>query len=377
MTEKNIADRSSRPSRPSKLALANVRVFDGTSLRPPSTVIIDGSHIGNANTDGKPVPTYDAQGKTLLPGLIDSHAHPMNADHLEALTRYGITTAVNAFCPDPAFCTSLLNHPGLTSLLTASFIATSPNSTHAKLVGPSSPLLIHNTSQIPEWVGRQVAQGADFIKVVGSAPGPGLLQAAQTALTEAAHAAGWRVVLHAASRAAYEQGLAAGADQIHHAPLDVAVSGALLESFARKRRDVVVCPTLTMMRATVEAIGGNKLSFAAATETVARLHRAGVTILAGSDANLQPGTPAQVQFGSSLHDELENLVAAGLSPVEALNAATVLPARYFGLEDRGVVREGMLADLLLVDGDPTVDIRASRNVVKVWVRGVEFDSQHA
>jgi imidazolonepropionase-like amidohydrolase len=74
-----------------------------------------------------------------------------------------------------------------------------------------------------------------------------------------------------------------------------------------------------------------------------------------------------------MHDELQNLVAAVLSPLEALNAATVLPARYFGLADRGVVREGMLADLVLVDGDPTVDLTTSRNIVKVWARGVEFD----
>lgn len=79
-----------------------------------------------------------------------------------------------------------------------------------------------------------------------------------------------------------------------------------------------------------------------------------------------------VMYGSSLHDELENLVAAGLTPVEALNAATVLPAKYFGLADRGVIREGMRADLLLVNGDPTTDITVTRNIVKVWVGGIEF-----
>ena len=82
--------------------------------------------------------------------------------------------------------------------------------------------------------------------------------------------------------------------------------------------------------------------------------------------------PAMVMYGSSLHDELENLVAAGLTPVEALNAATVLPAKYFGLADRGVIREGMRADLLLVNGDPTTDITVTRKIVKVWVGGIEF-----
>ncbi len=374
----NIAARSAscRSTPAGRIALTNVRVFDGTALQPPSTVIIDGSVIGRPCTTNKacgPTITYDAQGMTLLPGLIDSHAHPMNTTHLESLTRFGVTTTVSAFCPAPEFCASLGNHTGLTAIVAASFIATSPNSTHAMLVGPQyAGLLIHNVSQVPGFVRQQVAQGADFIKIIGSAPQTGLTQAEQTALVKEAHKAGRQVVLHTASYVAYAQGLAAGADQIHHAPLDLAADDRMVSMF-EKQRGTVVCPTLTMMRAIVQQLAPANSSFAVATETVARLHRAGVPILAGTDSNLQQGTPAQVQFGSSLHDELENLVEAGLSPAEALNAATVLPAKHFGLADRGAVREGMLADLVLVDGDPTTDITASRNIVKIWVRGVEFD----
>ncbi|KAK4110166.1 hypothetical protein N656DRAFT_800412 [Canariomyces notabilis] len=363
-----------------RFALKNVRIFDGTSLHPHnSTVIVDAAAATSPNT----ITTYDGQGMTLLPGLIDSHAHLLSTIHLAELTRFGVTTAVNAFCPDPALCASLRNHTGLTAVVTASFMATSPNSTHAKLVGPENAgLLIRDISQAAAFVRSQVAQPwrADFIKVIGSAPGPGLTQAAQAALVKAAHAAGRRVVLHAA----YAEGLAAGVEQIHHAPLDVPANDRLVDMFRGKRkktgRAVAVCPTLTMMRATVlemqrgRTMSNSSLSFAAANETVARLHAAGVSILAGTDANLQPAVPARVPFGSSIHDELEHLVAAGLSPVEALNAATVVPARSFGLHDRGVIREGMLADLVLVDGDPTVNITASRNIVRVWVRGVEWKS---
>lgn len=86
---------------------------------------------------------------------------------------------------------------------------------------------------------------------------------------------------------------------------------------------------------------------------------------------MQPNVPATVAFGSSLHDELENLMEAGMTSLEALRAATVLPARYFGLRDRGVVKEGMRADLVLVGGNPLVDIRATRDVRRVWIGGVE------
>jgi imidazolonepropionase-like amidohydrolase len=101
------------------------------------------------------------------------------------------------------------------------------------------------------------------------------------------------------------------------------------------------------------------------------MYRAGIPVLAGTDANSAPGAPAQVPHGSSMHRELELLVDAGLSTVDALRAATVLPAKYFGLDDRGAIAPGRRADLLLVDGDPLAGITATRNVQGVWCGGVE------
>jgi hypothetical protein len=70
---------------------------------------------------------------------------------------------------------------------------------------------------------------------------------------------------------------------------------------------------------------------------------------------------------------MELLVEAGLTPPEALAAATSVPARAFGLEDRGRIAKGRRADLLLVRGDPTADITATRDIVAVWKQGVEAD----
>lgn len=69
-----------------------------------------------------------------------------------------------------------------------------------------------------------------------------------------------------------------------------------------------------------------------AEASVAALHRAGIPIVAGTDANAAPGSPAPIRHGEGLHDELELLVGAGLSPVEALRAATVVPAGLFALQ---------------------------------------------
>jgi len=84
---------------------------------------------------------------------------------------------------------------------------------------------------------------------------------------------------------------------------------------------------------------------------------AGVPILAGTDANADPGVPAAISHGSSLHHELELLVDAGLTTLDALRGATSRPARYFRLGHRGVIEPGRRADLASCLGDPISDPR--------------------
>ena len=102
-----------------------------------------------------------------------------------------------------------------------------------------------------------------------------------------------------------------------------------------------------------------------AEASVRQLRAARVPLLAGTDAP-NPGTA----YGSSMHRELELLVNAGLSAIEALAATTSVPARICGLRDRGRVAPGMCADLLLVEGNPAGDVTDTRNIVAVWKKGV-------
>ncbi len=96
-----------------------------------------------------------------------------------------------------------------------------------------------------------------------------------------------------------------------------------------------------------------------------RAHAAGVKVLAGTDAN-----DTFVFPGSSLHDELEELVAAGLTPAEVLRTSTVGPAEYFGLtDDYGTVAAGRVADLVLLDANPLEDIANTRRIDAVVVNG--------
>jgi imidazolonepropionase-like amidohydrolase len=109
------------------------------------------------------------------------------------------------------------------------------------------------------------------------------------------------------------------------------------------------------------------LKLANAVAAVSALRRGGVSILAGTDAPA-PG----LAHGLSLHHELELLVRSGLTPLEALAAATSESARAFGFHDRGRIAVGMRADLLLINGDPSVNITATRDIVGVWKLGVRY-----
>jgi imidazolonepropionase-like amidohydrolase len=114
-----------------------------------------------------------------------------------------------------------------------------------------------------------------------------------------------------------------------------------------------------------EDIAGLKLLFPNALRLVGLMHKAGVPLLAGTDAGSTYDFP-----GSDLHNELALMVRAGLTPLEALRTATLNPARALGMTDSiGRIAPGMLADLVLLDADPLVDIRNTTRIAKVVAAG--------
>jgi len=127
-----------------------------------------------------------------------------------------------------------------------------------------------------------------------------------------------------------------------------------------------IFPMPDSIPADADAVG--RALFRKRVEVTGALHRAGVPIMAGTDAPLRNSPP-----GFGLHDELAWFVEAGLSPWEAIRSATLEPARFLGAQDSlGTVEPGRLADLVLLEANPLEDIRNTRRVVAVLANGRLF-----
>jgi imidazolonepropionase-like amidohydrolase len=369
---------------PEAIAITNVKVFDGNALTGERTVVIDHGVILNATTADTIV---DGQHGTLLPGFIDSHVHLRNVAELEQGTQWGCTTMLDMGAQSMAVTNSLRHRPGLADIRGAGNVASAPGGFQTTRMGFPASSAVTGPADASRFVADRVAEGADYIKVIVEDPqrmGAAALDVATiAAIVEAAHQAGLKAIAHVTTLAALTNAVEAGVDILTHAPIDADVNEQLAISIAT--RGMVSVPTLIMMRTAASTAAhlpthaGSRVDYAHARSTVSAFHRAGVTILAGTDAHQVPTVPTNaapaalpsVPHGEAFHDELGLLVEAGLTPVEALRSATVFPADYFGFTDRGVIEPGRRADLLLVEGDPTQDIAATRAIRSVWVAGVQ------
>lgn len=385
----------------------DVRVFDGENVVPRTDVLVSGGVIaamGSNLTAPAGAVVIAANGGTLLPGLIDAHTHVFQ-DALEEALVFGVTTELDMFT-DVRMLSALRREQetgeahGRADIFSAGTMVTAPGG-HGTQFGMPIPTLTHADSA-DAFVAARVEEGSDWIKVVyddGHAHRldfPTLDRPTLAAVIAAAHRRDMRAVVHVSTADAALHALEAGADGLVHVFIDRPLDDRIM-ALARERGAFVI-PTLVVIRGITGTGGAAGLvddahlapylgppsrasltsayparpdaarQYGYAADATRRLHEAGVPILAGSDAP-NPGT----SHGAALHRELELLVEAGLTPLDALRAATSAPAKAFGLADRGRIAPGLRADLLLIDGDPTTDIRATRAIRGVWKGGVALD----
>lgn len=392
------------------LVFRDARVFDGAQVLPRATVLVRNGRIVAVGPqvqapDGARV--IDARGKTLLPGLIDSHTHVFGPEVLRAALVFGVTTELDMFMSE-AVLTDIRKElagekgPGIADLRSAGTLVTAPGG-HGTEYGLPIPTL-SSPEQAQAFVDARIAEGSDYIKIIyddGKTLGmsfPTLSLETLKAVIAAAHARKKLAVVHIGSLQGAREAVEAGANGLAHLLTDrppeadfgrlvashhtfVVPTLTVLESVSGRRGgvalagDPAIAPFLSPggqaeLNRAFPARAGVATNYSAAEEAVRQLRAAHAPLLAGTDAP-NPGTT----HGASLHRELELLVQAGLTPAEALAAATSVPAKQFGLADRGTIGPGRRADLLLVEGDPTTDIKATREIAGVWKLGVAVDRE--
>ncbi|KAE9367356.1 putative hydrolase [Stipitochalara longipes BDJ] len=356
-----------------KTTITNALVFDGHSLHKNFTVTIENSLISSVGSfaDTSNSNIIDGTGLTLLPGLIDCHVH-LDPDVEKAsllllqLAKAGVTTALDMGHFPGSLRDGLRTRSGIADIRFAGTFATSTGSIHSRFPQVTQANLIDDPQAAVRFVEDRVAEGADYIKIVADVPGPS--QEVVNALVAEARKRGILTVAHAARKGALGMAQEGKVDIVTHVPLDFPLKEA--EAKLMKEEGRVCVPTLVMEETMANRKIFPGLNYAAAKESVTLLHKAGVPILAGTDANQSP--MAAVKHGEALHHELELLVDAGLSNEETLRAATSLGAEWFRLGDRGVIAVGKRADLVLVGGNPVDNIAATKDVKRVWIAGEEI-----
>jgi len=406
-------------------AITNARVFDGERVREdrPTVVIDAGVIVSIAGVVPAGADVVDGAGATLLPGLIDAHVHT-SVEGLSLALRFGVTTELEmqgVLTRDNR--AHVTEDDTVADVRSSGFGLTPPGGHPSELFdsaarpdhdgglveheghaeGPDDLVMPFSTT--PEhalhFVPRLAEAGSDYIKFmiddgsVEGSPGLPMLDAATvTAGVSETHRLGLLAVAHTLTVDASRTAVAAGMDGLMHLFMDQAHDQEIVDLIAASGAFVTPC---LVLNASLIGIPGrdfgadprvdSKLNpawqatiascydrypqgnFDAILASVKALHDAGVDILTGTDVSVPFPTFGGMAHGASVHHEMQLLVRAGLTPVEALAAATSTPARRFRLADRGRIAPGLRADLVLVDGDPTTTIADTLNLRSIWRRG--------
>lgn len=373
------------------VAIVGATVFDATGAAPhlANVVIRDGRivAVGPAVKAPRGAQVIDAKGKALLPGFFDVHTHwtpggepRISPEIANAYIAAGVTT-VNDFHQQPESFEPRRRWIASMASPHVNFVArmSTPGGHGADWADRATTKWVNSPASARLEVKALVPYKPDFIKAFAdgwrygaSADNTSMDQGALSALVDEAHKNNLKVLTHTVT---VDRGAIAGrakVDIIAHSLQDREVDQTAIDAI--KAGGTAYAPTLAVYdpdkgepSSDPVARRRSEVKFGYALHNVKALHDAGVTIALGTDAGMT-GTP----HGVSTLREMELLVRAGLTPSEALVAGTANSAKVLGeLADRGTIEAGKRADLVLIDGQPWVNIADVRKTNRVFVDGVQ------
>jgi imidazolonepropionase-like amidohydrolase len=390
------------------------RVFDGELMRNGWVVAVQGNRIIFAGEEpgfekSKPANAAIVEmalpNKTLLPGLIEGHSHillhPYNevpwktqvleesraervaraVNHLKATLRAGFTTIRDLGTEGAAFDDvgiksaiekGIIQGPRML-VATEAIVATgsyAPKSGSGDIDFPKGAAEADGVEGLTKEIRRQMGKGAEVIKLYGDyrwgingEAQPSFTQVELNTAVEVASSAGRKVVVHAVTTEAMKRAALAGVSTIEHGDFGDEATFALM-----KEKGVAFCPTLaatesiTKYRGWQKGTGNPPEGITSKKKTFAAALRSGVTILMGGDVGV-------FAHGENAL-EMELMVEYGMPAMEVMRSATSVNADVFGIAGKvGRIKSGLLADLLVVDGNPSENINSIRRVENVMKDG--------
>jgi imidazolonepropionase-like amidohydrolase len=408
------------------LLITNATVVDGAGNppQPHTSVLVQDGRIDAVGTHvnqdlaprGEELTEIDATGKTLMPGLIDAHCHmtygeSRTEEEIDLYTSPELRTLKAAFHAQKVLRAGVtgISQPGGSYYIGVGLreaikdkIVTGPRMTAAgRYLTTSNGLtdwfpdsvgvpegsigIVHNTlDMMISEVRHQAKNGVDFIKLADSPYGDyqAFTGDEMKALADLAHQLGKKMTIHARGSAEVDAAVSAGMDWIMHGNI---MTDETIENLAAARIPLV--PTLLLLSnvgdwghlvgAPTPMRDGMKAMLDKSADALHRAHQAGVTMALGTDSGFSV-TP----YGVWHARELELLMTyAGLTSLEAIQAGTSNGALMLGLDGEiGQVAEGMIADLIIVNGDPVADITVlqRREAIETVIqdgRVVQFDEE--
>lgn len=418
---------------------ARVIPGDGSPAIEDASIVIDRGLVASIGPAGAVrVPNgarrIDLTGKTVMPALIAGHGHVGYQRGLTFLREnytkdniyndlrrsafWGIGTVMTMGVDTPQYVYQIRDETydgsaGVARLRTAGAGIGGPNTGPQQAIYARGIAYEVTTAEEGRAAVRDVARHRpDLIKMWidprgGRPPGPKIQPEVARAIVDEARSLGMKVAVHPRDHVDVESAVAAGAYALVHMARDREMTDALVAEIVRK--GIYVTPTLSMAernnysgavpawfdepalsallnasvdpavlarmrqafvtREPADALQGEK-AYAFLHSTVRKLNAAGARIVLGGDT----GLPDHF-FGLAEHRELELLVAAGLTPMQAIVAGTSRAAEFIGLNNHGVLAAGKVADVLILDANPLDDIRNTRRINALYIQGHEIDRQ--
>jgi imidazolonepropionase-like amidohydrolase len=356
--------------------IKNVKLFDGNNVIEHANVYVKDGLITGIKTYEETITCnykylIDGNNKTLIPGLINAHAHILNSNNLKESTQAGILTTLDLNClteDSIAIYKNLNDSAQYAYFYTSGAGADMPNAVLKHLSGGQyTPSPLNSKIDIEKYIANGIKNKVNYIKIFQDSRLPEKFSASIfKTLIDETHKHNMVTTVHTETLHDAIFAFDNGADILAHAWVDSLISDSELAKW--NSREFYVTPTFLIHSIIIDKMHPKTyLTMELMLNEINRLHKAGIKILAGTDApNLG------INFGPDLYKELDFYVKAGMTSEDALKTATINPAKAYKLKDKGVIKEGLSADFVLINGDIIKDIQQLNNIKNIWKRGIKI-----